>query len=243
MAEIDHSIWKSESVVAHYLERKDSRPLIREQIGVMIRLIKDLCRPVHRFMDLGCGDGVLAAAILENYRDATAILADHSAPMLEAARAKFQGLPASIHFCTVDYSEPEWVQAMAHYSPLDLVVSGFSIHHQPDTRKRQIYAEIFNMLASGGMFINMEHVASPTVRIAELWDRIRVDSLYNLAVQRGSNKSRALIEKEYFESPDRPANLFTLAETQCEWLRQIGYTDVDCFFKYFEMAVIGGCRP
>ena len=86
MVEIDHSIWKSESVVAHYLDRKDSRPFIQEQIEVMIRLIKDLCGPVCRFMDLGCGDGILAAAILENYRDATAILADHSAPMLAAAR-------------------------------------------------------------------------------------------------------------------------------------------------------------
>jgi len=96
---------------------------------------------------------------------------------------------------------------VAEYSPLDLVVSGFSIHHQPDPRKRRIYAEVFDMLASGGMFINLEHVASPTKRIAELWDRIRVDSLYDSAVQRGLNKSRALIEKEYFEQPEREANL------------------------------------
>jgi hypothetical protein len=122
-------------------------------------------------------------------------------------------------------------------------VSGFSIHHQPDERKRQIYTEIFDLLASGGMFINMEHVASPTERIAELWDRIRVDSLHNFAVRRGSNKSRDLIEKEYFERPERKANLFTLLEIQCEWLRNIGYTDVDCFFKYFELASFGGCRP
>ncbi len=67
MADIDHSIWKSESVVAHYLDRKDSRPFIQEQIEIMLRLIKDLCRPVHRFIDLGSGDGILAAVILENY--------------------------------------------------------------------------------------------------------------------------------------------------------------------------------
>ena len=143
----------------------------------MIRLIKNLCRPVHRFMDLGCGDGILAAAILANCKDSTAILADHSAPMLDAARAKLPRSPGSTHFRTVDYSGPEWIQVVAQYSPLDLVVSGFSIHHQPDSRKRQIYSEIFDMLASGGMFINIEHVASPTKRTATLWDRIRVDSL------------------------------------------------------------------
>ncbi len=209
MTEIDHSIWKSESVVAHYLDRKDSRPFIQEQIEVMLRLIKDLCRPVHRFMDLGCGDGMLAAVILENCPGATAVLADHSAPMLDAAHEKLRSLGESVRFCTVDYSGPEWVQGVAQYAPLDLVVSGFSIHHQPDVRKRDIYAEIFDMLAPAGMFINLEHVASPTERLAKLWDRIRLDSLYKFAVRRGSNKSRALIEQEYFSRPERQANLFS----------------------------------
>ena len=64
-----------------------------------------------------------------------------------------------------------------------------------------LYAEIFDMLASGGMFINIEHVASSTERLAGLWDRIRIDSLNNLAVQRGSNEERTLIEKEGLRAP------------------------------------------
>ncbi len=243
MAKIDHTIWKSESVVAGYFERKDSRPFIREQIETTLRLVRELCRPVRRFMDLGCGDGILAAVIMENFPDSTAILADHSTPMLDAARKKLQSLPGTLHFCIADYSGPEWTGAVAQHVPFDLVVSGFSIHHQPDTRKREIYAEIFDILAPGGMFVNLEHVASPTPRLAALWDRIRVDSLYDSAVQNGSNQSRASIEKEYSERPDRKANLFASLETQCQWLREIGYTDVDCFFKYFEMATFGGCRP
>lgn len=243
MTGIDHTIWKSETVVAGYFERKDSRPFIQEQIQVMLRLIDELCRPVHRFMDLGCGDGILAAVIMESFPNATAILADHSAPMLEAARKKFEGSLGSARLCKADYSSPEWISAVLEHAPFDLVVSGFSIHHQPDPRKRELYNEIFDMLVPGGMFINMEHVSSPTERLAGLWDRIRVDSLYNSAVRQGKNKSRAEVEKDYLERPDREANLFTSVETQCQWLREIGYTDVDCFFKYFEMAIFGGCRP
>jgi tRNA (cmo5U34)-methyltransferase len=242
MTHIDHTIWKSASVVADYFERKDSRPFIREQIEVMLKLMKELCRPVDRFMDLGCGDGILAAVIMEKFPESTAILADHSAPMLEAARERFQGSQASVRFCTVDYSEPEWISLVEQHAPFDCVVSGYSIHHQPDSRKRQIYEEIFPMLASGGMFINLEHVASPTERLAALWDNIRVESLYDSEVRRGTNRSRAAIAQEYFARPEREANLFTPVETQCQWLREIGYTDVDCFFKYFEMAVFGGCR-
>ncbi len=243
MTKITDSVWKSESVVAYYLERKASRPFLREQIDVMLKVIKGLGRPVQRFMDLGCGDGILAAMILEAFPDSDGVLVDHSPPMLTAAEKELAGFAERIHLCEADYGQAAWVQSIQQYAPLDLVVSGFSIHHQPDSSKRRIYTQIFEILRPGGMFINMEHVASPTERLAELWDQIRVDSLCELAVQSKSNTTRAAVEKEYFERPDREANLFSSVESQCKWLKEIGYVDVDCFFKYFELAVFGGCRP
>ena len=242
MTQIDHTVWQSASVVASYLGRKDSRPFIHELIGTMLKVIQELCRPVDRFLDLGCGDGVLAKVILEQFPDATAVLADHSAPMLDAARKNFPE-SASFHLCTIDYSSRAWMLDVEEYAPFDLVVSGFSIHHQPDSRKRDLYAEIFELLAPGGMFVNLEHVASPTRRLADLWDGVRVDSLYQAEIEAGSDKSRDTIAKEYLERPERAANLFAEVETQCAWLRDIGYDDVDCFFKFLELALFGGCRP
>ena len=29
---------------------------------------------------------------------------------------------------------------------------------------------------------------------------------------------------------------------QCRWLREIGFQDVDCFWKYFELAIFGGVK-
>jgi tRNA (cmo5U34)-methyltransferase len=243
MTKTTDAVWKSESVVAYYLERKASRPFLREQLDVMLTVIKGLGRPVNRFMDLGCGDGILAALILEEFPDSDGVLVDHSPPMLNAAEKELAGFASRIHLCEADYGQATWMRSVQQYAPLDLVVSGFSIHHQPDASKRRLYGEIFELLRPGGMFVNQEHVASPTERLADLWDQIRVDSLYELAVQRKLNKTRAAVEKEYFERPDREANLFSPVETQCHWLREIGYVDVDCFFKYFELAVFGGCRP
>ena len=243
MTKTNDAVWKSESVVAFYLERKGSRPFLREQLDVMLTVIKGIGRPVNRFMDLGCGDGILAAMLLEEFPDSDGVLVDHSPPMLKAAEKELAGFAGRIHLCEADYGQASWVKSIEQYAPLDLVVSGFSVHHQPDESKRRLYGEIFELLRAGGMFVNQEHVASPTERLAELWDQIRVDSLYELAVQRKLNKTRAAVEKEYFERPDREANLFSSVETQCDWLREIGYVDVDCFFKYFELAVFGGCRP
>jgi tRNA (cmo5U34)-methyltransferase len=243
MSKVTDAVWKSESTVAYYLERKGSRPYLREQIDVMLTVIKGLGRPVNHFMDIGCGDGILAAVILEGFPDSKGVLVDHSPPMLKAAEKELAGFASRIHLREADYGQSAWIESVQQYLPLDLVVSGFSIHHQPDARKRGIYAEIFETLRPRGMFVNMEHVASPTAGLTELWDRIRVDSLYELAIQQKLNKTRTDVEKEYFERPDREANLFSLVETQCDRLREIGYIDVDCFFKYFELAVFGGSRP
>jgi hypothetical protein len=40
----------------------------------------------------------------------------------------------------------------------------------------------------------------------------------------------------------RDANILALVEDQCRWLRQIGFRDVDCFWKYFELAIFGGLK-
>ena len=243
MTQTTDAVWKSESAVAYYLERKASRPFLREQINVMLKVIKGLGRPILHFMDLGCGDGILAAVILEEFPDSDGVLVDHSPPMLKAAEKELAGFAGRIRLVEADYGQASWVRSIEQYASLDLVVSGFSIHHQPDSSKRRLYGEIFDILRPGGMFVNMEHVGSAMERLADLWDRIRVDSLYAQAVQRKLNKTRAAVEKEYSERPDREANLFSPVEIQCEWLREIGYVDVDCFFKYFELAVFGGCRP
>lgn len=38
-------------------------------------------------------------------------------------------------------------------------------------------------------------------------------------------------------------NIRAPVEDQCDWLREIGYEGVDCYFKIFEPAVFGGRKP
>jgi hypothetical protein len=46
--------------------------------------------------------------------------------------------------------------------------------------------------------------------------------------------------KGWYHRPDKTENILALAETQCQWLREIGFADVDCFFKLFQLALFGG---
>lgn len=87
--------------------------------------------------------------------------------------------------------------------------------------KRSLYAEAYNLLEPGGVFANFEHVASATHRL-------------HLAFF-------AAIE-EPIENEDASDRLLDV-ETQLGWLRELGFDDVDCYWKWLEMALLIGIRP
>jgi tRNA (cmo5U34)-methyltransferase len=52
--------------------------------------------------------------------------------------------------------------------------------------------------------------------------------------------SQEEVEATYYNRPDKRENILAPMDAKCEWLRQIGFQDVDCFFKVFELALFGG---
>lgn len=237
-------VWKSLSLVEKYLnDVHKAIPLIAEQINIMKRLIITREKAVVTFMDLGCGDGILAAAILEEYPEAKGVLLDFSEPMLKAAQKNLKEYAQNLDFVKADYFNPTWITYVTKIAPFDVIVSGFSIHHQTDIRKQELYREIYTLLGSRGIFINMEHVSSKTKWVESIWDNYFIDSLYAMSVKEGLNKSRDQLVEEYYNSPDNEANILASVEAQCDWLCKIGFQDVDCYFKIFELAIFGGRHP
>ena len=244
MTERKDEVWKSSALVETYLhDVRGAIPLANEQIDVMMRLIAAREEGVESFLDLGCGDGILAAAILDTYPDSKGVLLDFSKPMIESAQAKLDQYSQHLVFETVDYGESNWVENVTLMTPFDVVVSGFSIHHQPDERKRQLYAEIYDLLKPNGLFVNVEHVSSPTNWIENVWSNYMIDALYAHSVKEDAGKTREQAAEEFYHRPDKDANILAPVELQCDWLRQIGYEDVDCYLKVLELAVFGGKRP
>jgi tRNA (cmo5U34)-methyltransferase len=121
--------------------------------------------------------------------------------------------------------------------PVDLVVSGYAIHHLPDERKRSLYEEIYSVLAPGGMFLNLEHVSSPSPELENVWERLFVR---RLAADTGKPLSQ--VEEEFRTRPDREDNILQSAELQVNWLREMGFRHADCYFKWLELALFGGIK-
>ena len=170
---------------------------------------------VRRVLDLGAGDGRLLALVRLARPQAQGVAVDFSPVMLSAARKRFaHDSSISVVEHNLDYPLPE-------LGTFGAVVSSFAIHHLADARKAALYAEIFNCLEPGGVFCNLEHVSSPTPGIHASFLR---------AVGIGPGQ-------------EDPSNKCASVEAQLQWLRRVGFEDVDCFWKWREYAVLAGAKP
>ena len=236
-------VWKLAPVAEQFLSIRAGIPLAQEQIGIMLTILASKNETVERFLDLGCGNGILGAAVLGRYPASHGVLADFSETMLEQARKSLAEYSSQLEFLNLDYSDPAWVDALQATAPFDAIVSGYSIHHQSDTRKREIYAEIFSLLHPGGWFVNVEHIAPATELVTEIFENHIIDAKVALEVSTGGPQTRAEIAEAFHRRQDKDVNILTPIETQLTWLRELGYEDVDCYFRVYSLAVFGGRRP
>ena len=204
--------WSTSEHVQRYLARADSYPRRGEGETALLEQV-----PLHarRILDLGTGDGRLIALLHGDRAGALGVGVDRSDPMLEAARKRFADDPR------VEVVEHDLVEPLPELGAFDAVVSSFAIHHLEHERKRSLYGEVFDLLEPGGVFANLEHVASPTPRL-------------HLAFL-------AAIDEPV--EHDDPSDRLLDVETQLGWLREQGFEDVDCYWKWLEMALLVGVRP
>lgn len=234
--------WQSAHLARTYLEGvRGAIPLAEQQLDVLLTIVRNWLPRLGTVVDLGCGDGILGRTVLREHSHAQAWFIDISPAMLQAAR---DALPdgARARFVLADLAQSDWRDRLALPGPVDLVLSGFAIHHLAHERKRALYAEIHALLAPGGVFLNLEHVASPTPTVEALFEDHFVDHLYAYHRRNGNRQSREELARTYYARQDKEENILAPVEEQCDWLRRIGYEDVDCFFKCFELALFGGRR-
>ena len=169
----------------------------------------------RRILDLGTGDGRLLAMLQRDRADMQCVGVDLSKIMLRAAAERFAGDNR------VELIEHNLVIALPALGRFDAVVSSMAIHHLEHERKRSLYAEAFDLLEPGGVFANFDHVAAPTHRL-------------HLAFYAAIGEPLA---------HEDPSDCLLDVETQLTWLRDTGFDDVDCYWKWREMALLVGIKP
>jgi len=239
---VNNDAWHSEDWSRRFLrEVRQAIPLSLEQIDIIIRVLRAYMCDVRSFLDLGCGNGVLGKAVLSQYPQARGVFLDLSESMLDNARTNIGADSDNLDFVVRDFGDRGWLSDVK--APFDVVVSGFAIHHQPDERKKEIYSEIYDILSPGGLFLNLEHVSSESNCIQTAFEELFIDSLYSFSQKTGVCKPREQVAQEFYNRDDKAANILAPTWEQCNWLRDTGFVDVDCFIKIFELALFGGIKP
>ncbi|NJL79304.1 MAG: class I SAM-dependent methyltransferase [Richelia sp. RM2_1_2] len=206
------NLWTSAEHALGYLAKADQIPHRTEGEAV---LLEQVPKTVKRILDLGTGDGRLLGLLKIERPSVECIAVDFSPTMLEAVKTRFA------NDSTVEILDHNLDKTLPNKGTFDAVVSSFAIHHLSHNRKRSLYLEIFNLLQPGGIFCNLEHVASPTPRLHEKFLK---------AIGRT------------VEQDDRSNQLLDV-ETQLRWLENIGFDDVDCYWKWLELALLIGLKP
>lgn len=204
--------WTCPERVQEYLNRLEDIPHRQEGEATLLSEVPSASR---RILDLGCGSGHLLSLLLAHCPQATGVGLDFSPPMLEQARSRFANNPR------VELVEHDLDDSLPALGQFDVVASSFAIHHCEHDRKRRIYCKCWDLLVSGGVFCNLEHVASPSQKVHR----------------------RFLEELGTGPEDEDPSNKLLDVTTQLDWLRDIGYQEVDCYWKWRELALLVGHKP
>lgn len=179
-----------------------------------------------KVLDLGAGTGLVSAMVAEAYPHSRVLAVDISEKMLDQARKRFaQNTRVSVK--VMDYGEQPLPMGF------DAVVSALSIHHLDHQGKRELFSKIHDALNPGGVFVNAELVLGESQEVEDLWQRVWREYL------EGGGLGRDELDAIYHRMEiDINAGLWE----QMDWLRDAGFSDVDCLYKYNNFAVYMGGR-
>lgn len=179
-----------------------------------------------RVLDLGAGTGLLSEQIRAVFPQARLTLLDASEAMLAEACQRLGSGVEAVHVGDMADGLPS--------GQFDAIVSALAIHHLEHPAQRELLERCWLALPPGGIFVNAEQVTGPTAELAEVYERRWAQECRALGAT-----DAELAETRVRMRHDRCTDL----ETQLGWLREAGFSPLDCVYRHWRFAVLFGVRP
>ena len=238
MSDFDSSQWAESDFSQEY--RKYANDYLPDRFK-LIEIVKSFFRHfIHevdapRVLDLGCGDGLVVHELMKSDDRIRATLVDGFSEMLDSAKKRLADFD-TVQFVQATFQDllkGDRLQSNFHF-----ILSSFAIHHLEMEEKKALYKYIYHHLNTDGFFLNLDVVLAPNHELEEWylslwreWISANVDS---------SKKPDLLpIPQQYKDNPDNFPDTLSL---QLEALQEIGFKNVDCFYKYGIFTIFGGKR-
>lgn len=218
-------------------------PERERQIGTICGLIPPAPEGAL-IVELCCGEGLLAQALLERFPNCVVRGMDGSAEMLTAAGRRLTAFGEHFQPEHFNLASNDW---RVEIQGVHAIVSSLAIHHLDGPEKQALFADVYRMLCPGGVFV-IADVIAPVGNQAEsvaanAWDwAVRQRSLE----LDGNLSGFELFQREhwnmyrYFDPDDidKPSPLYV----QLQWLEKAGFVDVDVYWMQAGHAIFGGRR-
>lgn len=202
-------------------QRRKFIPCFDDFYGVTVS-IASTKTDLPSILDIGAGTGLLSEFLMQRYPNAFFTLIDLSEKMIQMAKERFRDNP-NVKYIINDYTKHDFVDKY------DMLISALSIHHLSDEAKKNFYKKCYTLLKPGGIIINADQVLGETAYIEELNKKIWFNSIENSGLT--NDEIQAGYERIKF---DKEAKL----DQQLSWLKESGFSDVSCVYKYYHFAVM-----
>jgi tRNA (cmo5U34)-methyltransferase len=217
-------------------EAKDFDRIIRELIPYYAEMIDGMVAAIpHQrtdlinVIDLGCGTGTISRQIKQIFLQARITCLDLAENMIEMSKLKLNNY-SDVQYRVGDFRVYEFDDTY------DVVVSSLALHHLvTDEDKINFYRKIYEPLRPNGVFFNADVVLGSSEHFQDLY----MDKWISFMKRHVSDeeiKNKWL--PKYIEE-DRPSKLMD----QLIWLKDLGFSEIDIIWKYYNFAVYGGRKP
>lgn len=209
------------------------------QILTLCALVPTQEKPFH-VIELCCGEGLLAGALLERHPNCIVHGLDGSPEMLQHAVTRLAQYGERFTAERFDLSDRAWRNPAWS---VHAVVSSLAIHHLDAQLKRELFHDIYQMLNADGVLIIADMIQPVTQSgvafAAQSWDNLVRQQALEID---GNTRAFDCFQQEqwnHYQYPhpiDKPSGLFE----QLKWLEQVGFVDVDVFWMKAGHAIFGG---
>jgi tRNA (cmo5U34)-methyltransferase len=212
-----------------------------EQLATLLTLIPFSPEETFRAVEIGSGQGILAAALLQCFPQATLLALDGSAAMREQTAKRLEPFSPRGSVVPFELGSEAWI---THLEGADCVLSSLCLHHLSGPDKQALFAIVYRHLSvqSALLIADLVEPQGQEARtlFAASWDQSA--QAQAKAQQRPASFDHFVrIHWNIYRYPDpvdQPSPLFD----QLLWLKEAGFATVDCFWLQAGHAIYGGYK-
>lgn len=238
MADFDNSKWSEPDFTQAYRNNADIIIVERKRLLSILQSFYMhfiFGKPEREVLDLGCGDGIAVYELLRVDSALKATLLDGSNDMLIRAKERLKRYD-KCHFLCASFQDI--LNKRVILGNFDLIISSMATHHLTMEEKTSLFNIVYSHLNPEGYFLNMDVILSPSETLEkwylQLWREWITEREAILKID--SHEYDGIINRYKDNTDNNPDRL----NTQIESLQEIGFKDVDCYYKYGIFTIFGG---